>query len=376
MIAMTTALHTMSGLGQSPWIDQLSRTMLTDGTLRRYVDLGVRGVTTNPAILRKALEDQNGYDQQLRQVLPEYDDDKEVFLALARTDVQHACDLLARYADPGKTGNRRDGWVSLEVDPAYAADTDATVAEATRLHHLVDRPNFYVKIPGTAEGMPAIEETIAHGIPVNVTLLFSLERHRQAAEAYIRGLRRFVGAGGDPASVASVASFFVSRIDTEADRRLAEVGGPPDLRGALAVANAKMAYQSYVRIFSGSGWQDLAAAGATPQYCLWASTSTKNPDYRDVRYVEELLGPDTVTTMPPATIDAFVDHGAVQARLATGAEEAALVIDRFGRAGVDYDDVTATLERDGVRAFADSFHALLEGIRRRRADLLQESSRR
>jgi transaldolase len=363
----TTALHTMSAaLGQSPWIDELSRAMLRDDTLRQRIDQGIRGVTSNPAILRKALDDEDCYDHQLRQLLPTMEDDKDVYLALVVADAQAACDLLRPYAGPDSP---RDGWVSLEVDPAFAHDAAATVAEAERLRALVGHPNLFVKIPGTVEGLVAVEECVARGIPINVTLLFGVDRHRAAANAYLAGLKRFVADGGDPAEVASVASFFVSRIDTEADRRLAEVQGPEDLKGTLAIAAARCVYQGYRQVFSGGEWQRLAAAGATPQYCLWASTSTKNPAYRDVRYVEELLGADTITTMPPATIDAFLDHGLLERRLERGADEAVLTMDRFARAGVDYPDIATTLEGEGVAAFADSLHELLVEIGARRETL-------
>jgi transaldolase len=266
-------------------------------------------------------------------------------------------------------GNGKDGWVSLEVDPNLAHDTEATVEEAKRLHALVDRPNLLIKIPATREGLSAIEQTIAAGIPVNVTLIFSLERHRAVIEAYIDGLRHLVERGGDPSTIASVASFFVSRVDTEADRRLDEIGGHDELKGTLAIANAKLAYQTYQELFSGPEWDELAARGATPQRCLWASTSTKNPEYRDVMYVEELIGPETVNTMPLETIEAFQDHGVVADTLEQGLDEARALLDELARAGVDYDDVTDTLEREGVQKFADSFEELLDGIRAKREQL-------
>ena len=251
----------------------------------------------------------------------------------------------------------------MEVDPRLAYDTEATTAEAERLHALIDRPNLLVKIPATKPGLPAIEDMIAKGKSINVTLIFSLERYREVAEAYIRGLERLVAGGGSPRHVASVASFFVSRVDTEADRRLAEISGHDDLKGRLAVANAKLAYQEYKQLFSGERWDFLASKGATPQRCLWASTSTKNPAYPDVMYVDELIGPDTVNTMPEETIEAFQDHGKVAATLEQGLEEARSLLDELAAAGVDYDDVTETLEREGVQKFEDSFVELLEGIR-------------
>ena len=235
---------------------------------------------------------------------------------------------------------------------------------------MIDRPNLFVKIPGTEPGLIAIEESIAAGIPINVTLLFSLQRHREAAEAYVRGLRRLKDSGGDLHSVTSVASFFVSRVDTEGDRRLDEIGGHDDLKGTLAIANAKLAYQSYKEIFSGSDWDDLVDAGGSPQRCLWASTSTKNPAYRDVIYVEELIGPQTVNTMPRATIEAFQDHGVVKDTLEQDVDGAKRTLERLAQAGIDYDDVVAVLEREGVEKFDASFRDLLDGVAGKRDELV------
>ena len=359
-------LHELSAHGVSVWIDFLSRELLETGRLERMLEEdAVVGVTSNPTIFERALSSGGWYDEQLRAALAEEDDPKEAFLTLAVEDVRRACDLLRPVWE--RTGGG-DGLVSLEVDPDFAYDADATFAEALRLHELVDRPNLLVKIPGTEPGLGAIEDCIAAGRSINVTLIFSLERHAAVVEAYLRGVERLVAAGGDPARVASVASFFVSRVDTETDRRLAELGRP-DLQGRLAIANAKLAYQQYLDAFSGPRWEALAAAGARPQRCLWASTSTKNPAYRDVLYVEELIGPDTVNTMPPETIAAFQDHGVVRDTLTEGVEEARALLAELARAGVDYDDVVATLEREGVAKFADSFRALLAGIRTRRGVL-------
>ncbi|HWQ23736.1 MAG TPA: transaldolase [Gaiellaceae bacterium] len=359
-------LHELSAHGVSVWIDFLSRELLETGRLERMLEEdAVVGVTSNPTIFERALSSGGWYDEQLRAALAEEDDPKEAFLALAVEDVRRACDLLRPVWE--RTGGG-DGLVSLEVDPDFAYDADATFAEALRLHELVDRPNLLVKIPGTEPGLGAIEDCIAAGRSINVTLIFSLERHAAVVEAYLRGVERLVAAGGDPARVASVASFFVSRVDTETDRRLAELGRQ-DLQGRLAIANAKLAYQQYLDAFSGPRWEALAAAGARPQRCLWASTSTKNPAYRDVLYVEELIGPDTVNTMPPETIAAFQDHGVVRDTLTEGVEEARALLAELARAGVDYDDVVATLEREGVAKFADSFRALLAGIRTRRGVL-------
>jgi transaldolase len=361
---MSTPLQALVEHGQSPWIDYLSRSFVADGDFGELIDAGIRGVTSNPTIFQGAIADGDAYDEQLHDVLERERDPKEVFLALAREDIRAACDELRSLFDHEEA--TRDGWVSLEVDPNLASDTAATVKEAQRLHRMIERPNLFVKIPGTEAGLAAIEETIAGGIPVNVTLLFSLERHRQAAEAYLRGLRRLHEDGGDLHTVASVASFFVSRVDTEADKRLEEIGGHDELRGKLAIANAKLAYQSYKEIFSGGDWEELEAAGASAQRCLWASTSTKNPDYRDVVYVEELVGAETVNTMPRETIDAFLDHGRVKDTLESGVDEAHRTLERFGQAGVDYDDVVEVLEREGVEKFAKSFAELLEGVSEKR----------
>jgi transaldolase len=361
-------LHQLADFEQSVWIDFLSRELLRSGGLERAIrEDAVVGVTSNPTIFQKAISGGDAYDEQLREVLQEERDPKEVFIRLAAKDVGDACDLLRRVWDEG---SGRDGYVSIEVDPNLAHDTDATIEEAQRLHELIERPNLFVKIPATAEGLPAIEEMIARGRPINVTLIFSLERYAQVAEAYIRGLERLAEAGGDLSRVASVASFFVSRVDTEADRRLEEIGGHDELKGTLAVANAKLAYQRYKQIFAGERWDALAARGATPQRCLWASTSTKNPEYRDVLYVEELIGPMTVNTMPEETIRAFQDHGRVAPTLEQGIDEAERVFAALAGAGVDYDDVTATLEREGVEKFADSFAELLEGIRAKTGELV------
>src|SRR4051812_43451864 len=313
-------LHQLSELGQSVWIDFLSRQMLQSGQLEQMVEEdAVVGVTSNPTIFQKAISQGNLYDEQIRDLLDELDDPKEIFWQLAEKDVGDACDLLRSVWDAGKG---QDGYVSIEVDPNLAGDTEATIAEARRLHAQIDKPNLHVKIPATKEGLPAIEEMIASGKNINVTLIFSLQRYTEVAEAYIRGLERLVEAGGDPSQVASVASFFVSRVDTEADKRLDQAGGHDELKGKLAIANAKLAYQRYKELFSGPRWAPLAAKGATTQRCLWASTSTKNPEYRDVMYAEELIGPKTVNTMPEETIQAFQDHGEVGLTLERGVDEA------------------------------------------------------
>jgi len=368
-------LHRLSGLGQSVWIDSLSRGMLETGQLAKLMaDDAVTGVTSNPTIFQKALAEGDRYDMQLKELLASSDDPAEIFFQLAAKDVGEACDLMSGVWDEG-AGLR--GYVSIEVDPTLAYDTEGTYEQAKRLHALIDKPNLYVKIPGTRPGLPAIEDMIAAGKSINVTLIFSLQRHREVMEAYIRGLERLVASGGDPRHVSSVASFFVSRVDTEADRRLEAVGSEQalGLRGKLAVANARLAYQNWREVFSGERWQFLASKGASKQWCLWASTSTKNPDYRDVLYVESLIGPESVNTMPLETVEAFQDHGHVALTIEEGIAEAKSLLGELGGLGVDVADVTETLEEEGVQKFADSFAELLDGIRARHAELVGVGAR-
>src|SRR3954463_16085646 len=359
-----TPLQRLSEFGQSVWIDYLSRKLIHGGELRRMMDEdAVVGVTSNPTIFQKAIASGDDYDEQLRSVLAETDDDKEAFLQLATRDVSDACALLRPVWD---SGGGRDGYVSIEVDPNLASDAQSTIDEAQRLHEWIDEPNLFVKIPATEPGLKAIEEMIARGRSINVTLIFALDRHAQVAEAYIRGLERLVESGGDPSTVASVASFFVSRVDTEIDKRLEKAGGHDELLGKGPIANARLAYETYLKAFAGDRWDALAAKGATPQRCLWASTSTKNPDYRDTLYVEELIGPHTVNTMPRETVEAFQDHGRVAETLTRDVDGAKRVLESLAEAGIEYDDVVATVEREGVEKFAKSFKDLIDGIESKR----------
>jgi transaldolase len=364
-----TPLQRLSDLGQSVWIDYLSRSLINDGDLEQMMDRdAVVGVTTNPTIFPKVMAEGDAYDAQLKDVLAKESDDTEVFLNIATTDVFDACDLLRPVWDEG---GGRDGYVSIEVTPDLAYDTKGTIAQAQRLHEWIDKPNLFVKIPATEAGLPAIEEMIARGRSINVTLIFSLERYRKVTEAYLRGIERLVESGGDPSTVASVASFFVSRVDTEIDKRLEKLGGHDELLGKGAIANAKIAYEIYKEVFAGNRWDKLAAKGAAPQRCLWASTSTKNPKYRDVLYVEELIGQNTVNTMPEETIRDFQDHGEVRGRtVEEDVEGAHRTLDALGEAGVDYDDVTATVEREGVEKFSDSFDELLREVGHKRDTLV------
>jgi transaldolase len=361
-------LHRLSALGQSVWIDFLSRDLLETVELeRRMRDDAICGVTSNPTIFEKAMSEGSRYDDQLRQLTLDGASPAEIFFALASRDVRQACDLMRSVWDGGVG---LSGYVSIEVDPTLAYDAEGTRAQALDLHETIDRPNLYVKIPATEAGLPAIEDMIAAGRSINVTLIFSLERHRQVMEAYVRGVERLVASGGDPGGVSSVASFFVSRVDTETDRRLTVLGGHDSLEGRLGVANAKLAYRQWQEFFSGERWERLEAAGASKQWCLWASTSTKNPAYSDVLYVETLIGAETVNTMPEETIAAFQDHGRAEITLGDGLNEAADLLDQLAVTGIDYDDVTSTLEREGVQKFADSFAQALDGIRAKQGQLV------
>jgi transaldolase len=364
-------LHRLSALGQSVWVDFLSRNSIRGGHLQQLLDDdAVVGATSNPSIFQKAMSEGDAYDEQLRELGGQGLQAREAFWRLAERDIKDACDL---FRTVWEGGSGRDGYVSLEVDPGLAYDTLATFREAIRLHETVDRPNLMVKIPATKPGLAAIEEVIAKGHSINVTLIFSLRRYAEVAESYVRGLERLVAAGGDPRKVVSVASFFVSRIDTECDRRLDELQAGPSvepLKGKLAVANARLAYQHYKQVFRGPRWQYLASKGATAQRVLWASTSTKNPAYPDTLYVEELIGPDTVNTMPEETIEAYQDHGRPAPRLEQGLDGARKLLDELAQAGVDYDDLTDTLEREGVEKFSAAFDELIAALHQKQTSLV------
>ena len=355
-------LQRLVALGQSPWVDNLSRDSIHGGHLRTLIDdYAIVGATSNPTIFEKAMTAGDAYDEQLSQLAADGVEAAEAFWVLAEKDIQDACDVFRPTWDATSGG---DGYVSLEVDPRLAYDTLATYREAMRIHESVQRPNLMVKIPATKPCLAAIEDVIAHGRSVNVTLIFSLARYAEVAESYIRGLERLAASGGDLTGVASVASFFVSRIDTETDRRLDDIGGE-ELKGQLAVANARLAYQHYKQTFTGERWERLLSRGASPQRVLWASTSTKNPDYPDTVYVDELAGPDTVNTMPPETIRAFQAHGRPTARLERDIHYAPDLLDRLASRGVDYDDVTRTLEAEGVEKFVRSFEQLRSSLEQR-----------
>jgi transaldolase len=360
-------LQRLSALGQSVWVDFLSRELIHGGELQRLIDQdAVVGATSNPTIFQKAMTGGEAYDEQLHELAARGKSAEASFWALAERDIKDACEV---FHPIWERTSGRDGYVSLEVDPRLAYDTLGTFREAMRLHDALERRNLFVKIPATKPGLAAIEDAIAKGRSINVTLIFSLRRYAEVAESYTRGIERLIAEGGDPRAVASVASFFVSRIDTEGDRRLDEIGGHEQLKGKLAVANAKLAYEHYQQTFTGPRWEFLAAKGAAPQRVLWASTSTKNPAYPDTKYVEELIGADTINTMPEETIRAYQDHGDPQPRLHAGLEEARRVFEELGAAGVDYDDLTDTLEREGVEKFSSSFEELLAALAAKRESL-------
>jgi transaldolase len=360
---VTRPLQRISELGQAVWLDEISRDMTRNGELQRMIEEeSLVGVTSNPAIFQKAIANSERYDEQLEELYEKTDDSNEIFLQLARVDIQEACDIMAPVHK--RTGGQ-DGYVSLEVSPDLAYDTRATIEETERLFEMVDRPNLLVKVPATLQGLVAIEEMISRGCSINVTLCFSLERYREVARAYVRGIQRLVEGGGDPSGVRSVASFFVSRIDTEADERLEELGAPDELKGKLAIANAKLAYQIYGEVFSGSRWQSLGEKGANKQRLLWASTSTKTPDFPDTLYVENLIGPETVDTMPRSTLKAFQEHGEARPTLEEGVEDAKQTFKRLREAGLDYEAVTDALEQQGIQKFVDPFEKTLEEVEKK-----------
>ena len=365
---MTNALHRLQAeQDQSPWIDFIDRELITSGKLKQMIDDGIRGLTSNPTIFAKAVAT-GQYDELIRREIESGDDARQIYEEIAVSDVGDAADVLRAVHDES---DGADGFASIEVEPDLAQDADATLARARALWARLERPNVFIKIPATEAGIPAIENAIAEGININVTLMFSVDIYKRVARAYIAGLRRLQESGGDLSRVASVASFFVSRVDTKIDKYLEEKGNRADLeaRGRAAIANAKMAYVAFNEIFGGDEFADLRAAGARVQRCLWASTSTKNPDYRDVIYVEELIGPQTVNTMPLDTIKAFIDHGDVKRTLDTGVDEARQALREVEASGISIDRVTNELIEEGVASFSKSFDELIETIESKRKEL-------
>ena len=366
---MERLIRLYEDFGQSPWLDNLTRGYVTSGELAELRDGGIRGLTSNPTIFQKAISGSADYDEQFRAISavagPVLDD----YWALVLHDIEAACDV---FAPVHRDSDGQDGFVSVEVDPGLAHDAAGTEAAARELHERIDRANLMVKIPGTAAGLTPIRQMIAEGRNVNVTLIFGLARYADVMEAYLSGLEAWAAdPDADLSRVASVASFFVSRVDTEVDRRLEAIGTPEalELRGKAAVAQAKLAYAQFRDTFTGDRWEALVARGARVQRPLWASTSTKNPEYADTMYVDELIGPDTVNTLPDATIEAFADHGTLRRRVDADVDEARAIWARLAEVGVDMDDVAAQLEREGVSSFQKSFDELLTALEAKATEL-------
>ena len=355
---MTRLQDLYNQCGQSPWLDNLSRSVIKSGGLARLVDVGIRGVTSNPTIFQKAMTGSDAYDDQFRELIRK-DSVEAAFWDMAIQDVTNACGVLRPVHD--ESGGT-DGFVSLEVSPTLAWDTAGTTEAARSLHERISLPNLMVKIPATEEGVPAIKAMAAEGRNINVTLIFSLERYGEVMEAYLSGLEAFAGTGGDLSKVHGIGSFFVSRVDTEVDRRLQNVTGGEKLAGKAAVAQAKLAYEMFQQRFSGPRWDALKAKGAHPQRPLWASTSTKNPAYPDLLYVDNLIGPDTVNTLPDKTIEAFLDHGTVKRTVDTDVDGAREALKALAKVGIDMDDVSRSLEQEGVASFVKSYDELLQAL--------------
>ena len=364
-------LAELEKLGQSVWFDFIRRSLITSGELKGLIDKGVRGITSNPAIFETAIAGSNDYDEDIQNLARDGKSVDEIYETLAYEDIGMAADLLRQTYD---TSGGIDGYVSLEVNPHLANETEKTVQEAIRLYETLSRPNVMIKVPATAAGIPAITELIGSGVNVNVTLIFGLENYKAVAEAYISGLEKLATTGPTAAAahpidaVASVASFFVSRVDSAIDKELEKLN-QTQMMGKSAIANSKLAYAECQQIFSGPRWQALKDQGARIQRVLWASTSTKNPDYVDTLYVDELIGPDTVNTIPPATLESFMDHGRVAETLTQNGEAAREHIAKLADLGIDLQAITHQLQEDGVMAFAKPFDALMQSIAEKRARL-------
>jgi transaldolase len=363
-----TKLHELAELGQAIWLDYISRSLIAAGELQELVDQGLRGVTSNPSIFEKAIAGSADYDEDLNRLVRDGRSVAEIYENLAMTDIRSAADVLRPVYE--KSGGA-DGYVSLEVNPALAHDTEATIAEARRLFASLKRPNVMIKVPATPAGIPAIETLIGEGVNVNVTLIFSLEQYEAVATAYIAGLEKLALSGGGLGKVASVASFFISRVDTAVDKALEEVGNA-EIQGKIAIDNAKIAYGRFREIFGSERWKKLATGSARVQRPLWASTSSKNPAYPDTLYVDNLIGPDTVNTLPPATLDDFLDHGTVATTVETDADEPRRRMAELAELGIDLDAITNKVLDEGVASFATSFEGLIASIAEKRQELLDE----
>ncbi len=377
---MTTALQQLyNEQGQSPWVDNITRGSIRSGVLRKLIDEGIRGLTANPTIFQKAVSGSADYDDSVREFASQGASSSEIYERLIVEDIRDAADVLRPLYDET---NRGDGYASIEVSPRLAHDTEATVEEARRFWQAIDRPNVFIKVPATDAGIPAIRQLLSEGINVNITLIFSVEYHERVMDAYLEALEEHVGKGQPVDRLASVASFFVSRVDTEVDKRLGKlIESEPDverrkdledLLGKAAIANTKVAYQHFLEKFGSERFKALQEQGAQPQRPLWASTGTKNPAYSDVLYVEELIGPDTVNTLPPATIEAFQDHGRVERTIDRDVEEAYQTVERLSAHGIELREVTDKLLRDGIEIFTDSFRLLDEAIQGKREELLEK----
>lgn len=359
---MQSKLHMLNESGQAIWLDFIKRSFLNDGSFDKLIEQGIRGVTSNPSIFEKAIANTEEYDEDIRQLAASDKDTMAIYESVAIADIQQAADKLRPLYDSSQGA---DGFVSLEVSPTLAHDTEGTIADAKRLHAAVDRPNLMIKIPATPAGIPAIEQTLTAGINVNITLIFSLQQYEDTVEAYLKALEKRHAAGQDISYIASVASFFVSRVDTAVDKQLEEIGNT-ELQGHAAVDNAKLAYERFKQLFNGSRWQKLADAGAVVQRPLWASTGTKNPAYSDTLYVDTLVGPHTVNTVPPTTLDAVLDHGKTEVTVEDDVEAAKSRMKKLKEAGIDMQAVTSKLLDDGVEAFAKAFEGLLASVEEKR----------
>jgi len=361
-------LNKLAELGQSVWLDFISRKLLTSGELIKLRELGVRGMTSNPTIFDKAISKSTDYDEDIKALVSKGLSVEDIYEQLALKDIGIAADEMRKvYSET----NRLDGYISIEVNPLLANNTEETIKQAKKLFKALSRPNIMIKIPGTESGLPAITEVLGLGINVNVTLIFSTDSYKKVVEAFMAGLEKYDAAGGDISKLASVASFFVSRVDSAVDKEL-DAKGNKDLLGKIAVANSKIAFEISEEMFSSDRWKKLAATGARKQRLLWASTGTKNPAYSDVLYIDELIGHDTVNTMPPDTIDAFIDHGKIELTLNKGIEEAKSQVKKLKELGIDLNKITDKLLVDGVKSFSDSFESLLGSLKEKVKKIKEE----